>query len=353
VATALTAVGLACAAQAQPPLPQGYRATGGEIRWLYPASAAAEVAPLQTLARSTWSRLSDELGMQLPRSLELRVAVDPAQMQALAPAGRELPGYATGVALPEEGLILLSLTEPGSWLRPNMKQVLVHELSHVALQRAVGSQTVPHWFSEGVAIHQSGEHSLARVRTLWEGTLRGDLIPLKRISGGFPARHGEVDLAYAQSADVVGRMFEGRRGPARFQALIAKLREGQSFDAAFAAAYREPFDQFEHEWRAELLQRFGRWPSILSGLTLLWAAGALLLIAGYVRVRRRHHQTLKRWAIEEAPMLASVAAPPPPPPTPPPPRSAADDVLDAFREQNHHETGVPTIVHEGRSYTLH
>jgi hypothetical protein len=351
--TAALAVSLAVA-QAQPlpsPMPAGYRVEReGSVRWIYPTAAQPEVAALKPLQRAAWVQLGDELGAQLSPALDLRVALGPAQMQALAPSGRLVPGYATAVAFPDLGVIVLSLTEPSSWARPDMPRVLVHELSHVALQRAVGGQALPHWFLEGVAISQSNEHSLARARTLWEGTLRGDLIPLARLSQSFPARHGEVDLAYAEAADLVGHMLEGRHGPAHFQSLLAKLRDGQPFERAFAAAYGMPVETLEQQWRAELEHRFGRWPSILGGLTGLWAVGALLLVVGYVRVRRRHHQTLERWAIEEAPMLQSEQ----PPPTPPPPaRNVADDVLDAWSNQPRHDSGVPTIVHEGRSYTLH
>jgi hypothetical protein len=338
-------------AQALPSsMPAGYSVErDGAVRWIYPTTARPEVAALKSLQRTAWADLTDELGAPLSPELDVRVALGPAQMQALAPPGRLVPSYATAVAFPDLGIVVLSLTEPNSWVRPDMQRVLVHELSHVALQRAAGRQALPHWFSEGVAISQSKEHSLARARTLWEGTLSGDLIPLARLSQSFPARHGEVDLAYAEAADLVGHMLAGRRGQVHFQALLAGLREGQAFEQAFAAAYGMPLRALELNWRAELEHRFGRWPSILAGLTGLWALGALLLVVGYVRVRRKHHQTLERWAIEEAPMLHSEQ----PPPTPPPARNAADDVLDAWSNQPRHDSGVPTIVHEGRSYTLH
>jgi hypothetical protein len=79
----------------------------------------------------------------------------------------------------------------------------------------------------------------------------------------------------------------------------------------------------------------------------------LLLIVGYVRVRARQRRTLQRWALEEAPLEqpeVSVNVQPPPPPVP---RNAADLVLDAWVDQQRHDAGIPTIVHEGRSYTLH
>lgn len=333
-------------------VPTGYSLeTDAGMRWLYATAAESEVAVLKRVQRDAWTRLGRELGADLGTDLDLRIAINPEQMQALAPPGRKLPGYATGVAYPGEGLILLSMTEPESWLRSNADRVLVHELAHVALHRAVSGQPVPRWFSEGFAIHAASEHSLARVRELWSATLRNDLIPLGQLSDRFPARHGEVSLAYAQAADLVGYLLQEDQDRKRFRKLIAQLRAGTAFEQAFASAYELPLRALERHWRALLGQRFGRWPSILSGLTAVWALGALLLVVGYVRVRRRQHDTLKRWEIEEAPMLAADAATPQA--TSAPARSMADDVLDAWGEQRHRETGVPTIVHEGRSYTLH
>jgi hypothetical protein len=245
------------------------------------------------------------------------------------------------------------MTEPMSWLRSDVDRVLVHELTHVALHRAVGGHPLPRWFSEGVAIHQANEHSLARVRELWSGTLRGALFPLERLSAGFPARHGEVSLAYAQSADLVGYLLQVDRGRARFRELVAALRAGQPFEQAFLASYRMPLPLLEQQWRAQLAQRFGRWPSILSGLTVVWALAALLLVVGYVRVRRRQARTFKRWEIEEAPVVVVAEPAPSQAPSQPPPRSVADEVLDAWGDQQRKDSGIPTIVHEGRNYTLH
>jgi hypothetical protein len=190
------------------------------------------------------------------------------------------------------------------------------------------------------------------MRTLWEGSARGDLIALRELSARFPAREGEVDLAYAEAADLVGHMLEGDAGPSRFRAALGSVRAGQPFATALQRAYGVSLAQLEHQWRAQLARRFGHLPAILSGLTVVWVIGALLLVYGYVQVRRRQRATLKRWAIDEAPLLAPDPAQPPPAP-PAAPRSVADDVLDSWSDQQRRDSGVPTIVHEGRSYTLH
>lgn len=336
-------------------VPRGYQMqTDGAVHWTFPRAAQSEVQALRRSLRELWPAFGTQLGAYLEPALDIRVAVNPEDMQRMAPHGRTLPAYATGVAFPADGIILLAMTAPDSWVRPDMERLLIHELSHVALHRAVKGHDVPRWFTEGLAIVHSGEHSLARVRTLWAATLQGELLPLRLLASSFGVHHGEVDLAYAQSADLVGFLLEGERSNAQLHALTTRVAAGEAFGEAFAAAYGLPLSEFEHNWRLQLAQRFGRWPSILSGLSAVWGIAALLLVAGYVRVRRRQRRTLQRWAIEEAPSLpaaeAQLGVQPPPLPSP---RNPADVVLDAWVDQQRHEAGIPTIVHEGRSYTLH
>ncbi|HEY2735998.1 MAG TPA: hypothetical protein VGI70_18500, partial [Polyangiales bacterium] len=178
--------------------------TDGSVRWTYPLAAEDEVRTLRASHGATWRRIVSELGVSVPSHLDIRVAVAPEQMRALVPANTPLPGYADGIAFPEAGLVLLTLTEPDTFLRPDLQAVLTHELSHVALYRAIKGVPVPRWFSEGVAVQQAQESSFNRTRTLWEGTLRGGLLSLDSLAGTFPASRADIDLAYAESADFVG-----------------------------------------------------------------------------------------------------------------------------------------------------
>jgi hypothetical protein len=333
-------------------VPEGYTQDAeAAVRWTYPNAAAGDVTALRERAPRAWADLGRRFGIALAPDLDIRVAVNFDDMQALAPAGARLPAYASGVAFPEAGVILLSLTDPRSFRRPDMEGVLVHELSHVGLHRAVAGHPVPRWFTEGVSIHEAGEHSLARIRTLWDGTLRGQLVPFAKLSGAFGAQHGRVDLAYAQSADVVRFLVDGD-DPARFPRLITRLREGASFEDAVRDAYGLPLGYIEREWRAAVERRFGRWPSFLAGLASLWALSALLLIVGYVRVRRKHARTLAEWAAAEE---AAAAKPPTPPPPPPPaaPTPPTDAILDAIEARRRHDPEIPTVQHDGQNHTLH
>lgn len=342
-------------------LPAGYVAQAdGPVRWTYPTAADDEVRALRSTQAETWRRIIGELGAVVDPGLDIRVARNPEEMRALVGVSTPLPGYADGIAFPESGLVLLTLTDPDTFLRPDLHTVLAHELSHVALHRAVKGASVPRWFSEGVAVQQSEESSFGRFRTLWEGTVRGNVLAFERLARGFPARRDEVDIAYAQSADFVGHMMAGKEERGQFRALLDALRQGSEFSAAVESAYHVPLSYMEREWRASLSQRFGRWPMLVMGLTSLWALGALLVIIGYIRARARHRATLERWEAEERTALATSALTIPvtslvdsAPSTQP--AGAVQSSLDDFFDSRHakNEPGVPTIVHDGQSHTLH
>jgi hypothetical protein len=344
--------GPAIAANLPGAMPLGYATqTDGAVRWTYPLAAEDEVRSLRATHAQTWRRIVAEFGVPVAAGLDVRVARNPEQMRMLVPTNTPLPGYADGIAFPDSGLVLLTLTDPDTFLRPDMQTVLTHELSHVALYRAVGGVPLPRWFSEGVAVQQAQESSFGRLRTLWEGTLRGGLLPLDALAEHFPIRRADVDLAYAQSADFVGFMRSGADERTRFRALLRALSQHQPFPEAVESAYHVQLGYMEREWRTSLTQRFGRWPMLFMGLTSLWVLGAVLLVIGYARARTRHRTTLQRWAIEEQPVLAA-AGPAAPPPAP---AGAVQSSVDDFFDNRHakHDPGIPTIVHDGQSHTLH
>jgi hypothetical protein len=330
------------------------------VRWTYPVAAEDEVHTLRGLQAQRWRRIVAEFGTteskgkaESSAGIDIRIARNPKEMRELVGSTTSrLPGYADGIAFPESGLILLTLTEPDTFLRPDLQTVLTHELSHVALHRAVRGAEVPYWFSEGVAVQQAHESSLARVRTLWEGTLRGSLLPLDELSEHFPSHRGEVDLAYAQSADFVGFLLSGSDNRARFRGLIHELGQGRPFPEAVESAYHVPLAYMEREWRAELARRYGQWPMMFMGLTGLWVLGAVLLVIGFVRMKARDRATVQRWVVEEQPVVAPTSSPTPTTTTP---AVAVHSNVDTFFDNRHAkpDPGVPTVVHDGQSHTLH
>jgi hypothetical protein len=357
------------AAPELPEPPEGYRTEDrGGVQWTYPASAEEQAHELQTAFDEAWTRLMRDLGTEVERNMVLRIARGPEDMRRLAPEGHPPPRYASGVAYPAFGVILLTLTAPETWKRPDMDELLTHELSHIALRRAVRGHPLPRWFVEGVAIHQAEEHSLARTRALWEASVGGNLIPLAELSDRFPAQPHQVNLAYAQSADIVRHLRDTEQDARRFRELIENLREGEDFGAALRGAYFISPNQLEQRWRGALSERYQGFPLLLGGGTV-WALAVLVLVVGYIRKRRRHHRKLAEMEREEraaepaatpspaGASLAPVGASASQAQAQAPPSDEQDDermvVFVSGDPPQGREPDVPTIEYEGSNHTLH
>lgn len=270
----------------------------GNVTWDFPRQAESEARDLIAAWRPAWDRIESDLGESLDSTMRIRIARNAAEMHALAPVGAPPPEYAAGVAYPAMGLILLTFTAPQGVEPPNIQKVLVHELSHVALHRAVNGNPVPRWFTEGLAIHQAGELSFERAKVLMRATYSSQRIPLSELSQRFPTRAYDVDLAYAESADIVRFLLDDPRGTAKLRRLIHGLRSGLDFAEALEDAYYMRPAQLESEWIADLSSRNRMFPVLVGG-SVAWAVAALLLPMAYVRRRRRAREKLAAMAKRE------------------------------------------------------
>ncbi|MEI7894653.1 MAG: peptidase MA family metallohydrolase [Myxococcales bacterium] len=271
--------------------------TDGWLTVLYPSGLQSRVDPLFHEANEAKRALADDLGQPVLSAVEVRIARSPDEMARLAPAGFPPPPYASGVTYLKLRLVLLSMLEPKTNAATDLDEVLRHELAHAALEEAVEGHVIPRWFAEGLAIRQSGEHPLLRVRTLWDATLSRTLLPIEELDSDFPVEHPGVGIAYAESADFV-RFLLRDEDRARFQSLIARVRDGTAFDRALTDAYGSDVRKLEYQWRRGLDGRFSAIP-MLTGGSVLWLLAGILLVAGYVRRRRHAKAKLRQWEHEE------------------------------------------------------
>jgi hypothetical protein len=198
-------------------------------------------------------------------------------------------------------LIVLSLTS-SHHRSVSLETVFRHELVHMALRWAVGEVPVPRWFNEGLAVLYSEELPLDRMRTMWPAAAAGRLIPLHRLDRSFPRREFQVNLAYAQSADLV-RYLVVHDGRWRLLELFGRLRAGQPFDAALAASWNASLQDLDAEWQADVRRRFSIVPSITAGVSL-WALIGVLAVVAYFKRRREIRRRIE--AMPDRPLAAEV-----------------------------------------------
>jgi hypothetical protein len=320
---------------------------GGFITFAYPPETRERIQPLIEQATTIRRELSNRFGRQVLSSVRVHVARTPGEMATLAPVGAPYPSYASGVAYPQIGYVLLTIFPEQPSAEHDLLEVFKHELAHVALYDALGGQRVPRWLNEGFAVHLSGESSLQRVQVLWSAVLAGNVLPFAQLDSGFANGASQVNLAYAEAADVV-RYLLRTRDANRFNLMLNRLREGTTFDNALQQSYGVDLVGLEYEWREDASRRYSFWPVLLSG-SMIWVGVLGLFVLAWRRHKKRTQATLERWAREEAQeellrhaqsRLHIVIAPPGEKQAPPPHR-----VVDTIE--------VPKVQHDGNWHTLH
>ncbi len=323
---------------------------GGWIRITYHPSSRERIDPLITAADDAKRELEDWLGRPVLDKVRVDVARTPGEMETLAPRGAPYPEYASGVAYPELGLVLLTLTPRFPNENLDLVQVFRHELAHVALTDAVGAHPIPRWFNEGFAVMASGETSFERMWTLSTATISDRLLPLAQVERSFPSDENKASIAYAEAADVL-RFLIRREDRHRFRALVGELGEGGTLDHAARQAYGVDLVTLEHEWREAVAKRYTFWPILCSG-TVVWAGVMGLFAWGWRKRRARSKATLARWAqdearedrlrkLEENARIHIVLQRAPAETTTPLPSGAPSEI------------DVPRVQHDGTWHTLH
>ncbi|HEY4158475.1 MAG TPA: peptidase MA family metallohydrolase [Polyangiaceae bacterium] len=335
-----------------PAVPDGFNTLDrGWIHFAYHPSIRERVEPLIADADAIRRDLSERLGFPVLSRVRVEVARTPGEMATMAPAGAPYPDYAAGVAYPELGLVLVSLTPVYNTADHDVGQIFRHELGHIALHDALGGRPIPRWFDEGFAVIVSGETSTARIRSLWLASVGDTLIPLRDLDRSFPVEEQHAELAYAEAVDVL-RFLVRREDAHRFRSLIEQLRNGSTLDRSVLDGYGVDLNTLEQEWREDAGRRYTVYP-ILFGGTFIWVLAIGLFVFAWRRRKRRDRVTLERWAREEAredalrKRLAAQAessrvhivltrSADKPPALPPP-----------------SEVDVPRVEHDGQWHTLH
>lgn len=270
----------------------------GWIHYAYPPEARQRIQRLIENADATRAELNARLGTSVLNDVHVRIARTAGEMTTLAPENAPYPKYASGVAYPDLGLVLITLDPRNPNERHDIVETFKHELAHIALHDAVKGHDVPRWFNEGFAVYVSGEGSLPRLQTLWTASLAKNIIPFDRLERSFPNDAILASIAYAQAADIV-RYLVRTQEQYRFDGLVERIARGMSFDQALVGSYGIDRITLESEWREDIARRYTFWP-VLTGSTVLWMGTVGLFFLGYRKRKARNRRILERWRRDEA-----------------------------------------------------
>jgi len=199
------------------------------------------------------------------------------------PVARETPSWVSGYARGDRALIVLFPARVPSYPDRNLGALLHHEVTHILVWEAAGGRFVPRWFNEGVATVAAREWGLEDRARYATAVIGGGPRNLRDLDRAFERGNSAVGRAYALSAGLV-RALRSEYGPQVTGEILAGIREGLNFDAAF----RQNTGRRPEEWASGFLRMRNfrnMWLPFLSSENALWLAMSLLALAAIVKHR--------------------------------------------------------------------
>lgn len=226
--------------------------------------------------------------------IEVRIAINDKEMQAMTGAGGRVDDWVAGITFIGSDLIVMS-ARGNEFFKAS--DTFVHELAHYYLDESVGDRAVPRWFHEGFAMLASSELIGDRMQSLLAAAATDSLFPLSELDSSFPSKEPAVHLAYAQSMYFV-RYLQRVSGNAGVPGIIDDMRIGMPFEAAFLSIWgRSPESLF-----ADFRDSFSPIDSVIAFLTsatLLWALVVGVFMFVYFRKKKMAAKKIEMWELEE------------------------------------------------------
>jgi hypothetical protein len=252
------------------------------------AEAAAQGMP------GVLAEVSGRLGLPPPAAVEVRVLSAPG-FEAMA--GPRRGEWAVAMAFSARSLIVVNASRLD--LESDLVATLEHETIHLllGLLEAQTGNRIPLWFHEGLAQLFCGRLFAGTREEFLAAAASRQLLPLAALVDSFPDEGSAVNVAYAQSESFAA--FLDRRWPQSPEAVLAAMRRGLPFDAAFREVVGESVPAAEAAWKKDLssgppllLAWLQDNPGLLTWMIL--GAGGVLLALAWLLVRRRRREAYDR-----------------------------------------------------------
>lgn len=251
---------------------------------------------LRNTAEHIRLRIVADLGADFPGKTTVIISPTIEDFQRQQPERAWTPLWSSGVAYPERNLMILRSPRAVKRGHIDLIQVFSHELTHIALEKAVPDGNVPAWLAEGLAMYEAEEWDMTRSASVVRAVLTGRLIPLRDLS--FPADARDAELSYAESFMFVSFLINHAGAPA-FQRFLLEYSRSGDLEGSLLVATGRSVAEIEEQWIRYLKLRIS-WIPVVVSATTLWFLATMVFIYGYVRKRSISRATARRWEIEEA-----------------------------------------------------
>jgi hypothetical protein len=269
----------------------------GEVRILYHSWHESRLPKVVTALDLVRQEIRNDLGITFTKPVEVVLAGGRKEFSEYA--GKDIPGWALAIAHTKQRGIVVDMSLTTTSLENSLTLTLEHELVHLALgevEHETG-RDFPSWFHEGVAVRLSGGRHFSSRKAFELAAEHGSLIPLKRITEGFPSQAADAELAYLEAEDFVNYL-AAKCPDHRLVDVIAHIRQGQTLAQAIETTTGASVDSLEKDWR-DSYKSGHPWLRTLWHAITLFGMIAVLVIIIYLIITWRKRRKLREWLKEE------------------------------------------------------
>ncbi|OGO05751.1 MAG: hypothetical protein A2Y60_01075 [Chloroflexi bacterium RBG_13_54_9] len=193
-------------------------------------------------------RLSAEAGLSYSNPMKIFVYDSKGDMDPALPPKSETYSQQTvtlGVRLTSQIMLLLGN-------HPEVKETVVHELSHMVIHQLLEGPfgDLPAWLDEGLAMYAEGKLPERYQSTLNSAIGRDELISVRSLSS-YSGDPSQVTIFYAESWSVVKYLLD-TYGREKMAELLNVFKEGSRYDDALQKVYGFDMDGLDAQWRLSL-----------------------------------------------------------------------------------------------------
>ena len=204
----------------------------------------------------------------------------------------QLPSWTGAFASPHiKTMIIRSPRWSNEFLE--FKVVLTHELLHLMMPDIVGSQSVPRWINEGMAIFYSGEERWKTSAALSKALATNSQIPLRDIDRVLSFHRIQAELAYHESYSAIHYILSTYDLDG-LKAILYGIRDRIPIDEIFIQATGSRFNDFEKEW-LEQAKKTHRWYWLSEFESYIWIIILVLVILAVLVRKIRNRKIIADW----------------------------------------------------------
>ncbi len=261
------------------------RETAAKLTFHYPERYEPAVDKLEGAAVKSLRKVSEGVGLEDLGDIEVWVLPEVDDYFEVTGQPGSPPEWAIGLSLSNKGVIIVVNGTGQNGVLVDLEKTFVHELAHVAIDRARAGQPFPRWYNEGYALHAGEEWTPERAETLARAATAGTIRSFRELDRGFPAHHMSASAAYSQSFHFVAHL-ERMKGDGVHAEILGRVRDGDSFEDAFRKTFGSSLAVVEAGWRTDLESSMSGWSMLNDGMWGFFGASLLFIVAWLVRRKR-------------------------------------------------------------------